>query len=136
MKEGDIKTLWQIPKYLPYVQPSLTGEILANAEKKIGYKLPKEYIDILKIQNGGYIRFTLKETPNDQIYGIGPFFPSLTEYDWTDYEGAVGFELPGLVPFDGDGHWYLCLDIGKIIPSQKSHSLTQNPITKNQSQKP
>lgn len=110
MKEDEIKTLWQVPKYLPYVQPNLTDDIIFNAEKKIGYKLPKEYVDILKIQNGGYIRFRLPEVPNEQIYGIGPFFPSLTDFDWTDYEGAVGFELNGLVPFDGDGHWYLCLD--------------------------
>jgi hypothetical protein len=110
MKEDDINTLWQVPKYFPYVQPNLTDDIIANAEKKIGYKLPKEYVDILKIQNGGYIRFRLPKTLNEQIYGIGPFFPSLTDYDWTDYEGTVSFELTGLVPFDGDGHWYLCLD--------------------------
>lgn len=110
MKEDDIKTIWQVPKYLPYVQPNLTDDIIANAEKKIGYKLPKEYVDVLKIQNGGYIRFRLPETLNEQIYGIGPFFPSLTDYDWTDYKGTVGFKLTGLVPFDGDGHWYLCLD--------------------------
>jgi len=110
MKEDDINTLWQVPKYLPYVQPNLTDDIIANAEKKIGYKLPKEYVDILKIQNGGYIRFRLPETSNEQIYGIGPFFPSLTDHDWTDYEGTVSFELTGLVPFDGNGHWYLCLD--------------------------
>lgn len=110
MKEDDIKTIWQVPKYLPYVQPALTDEIITNAEKKIGYKLPKEYTDILNIQNGGYIRFSLPELPNEQIYGIGPFFPSLTDIDWTDYDGAVSFEFNGLVPFDGDGHWYICLD--------------------------
>lgn len=110
MKEDDIKTIWQVPKYLPYVQPTLTDEILTIAEKKIGHKLPKEYVDLLQIQNGGYIRFTLKETPNDQIYGIGPYFPSLTDFDWSDYEDAVSFTLNGLVPFDGDGHWSLCFD--------------------------
>jgi len=41
MKEDDINTLWQAPKYFPYVQPNLTDDIIANAEKKIGYKLPK-----------------------------------------------------------------------------------------------
>lgn len=110
MKEDDIHTIWQVPKYLPYVQPNLTDDIIADAEEKIGYKLPKEYVEILKIQNGGYIRFRLPETLNEQIYGIGPFFPSLTDYDWTDYEGSVGFELSGLIPFDSDGHGYLCLD--------------------------
>lgn len=121
MKKDVINTLWRVPKYLPYVQPNLTDDILDNAEKKIGYMLPKEYVDILKIQNGGYIRFKLPETLNEQIYGIGPFFPSLTDYDWTDYEGTVGFELTGLVPFDGDGHWFLCLDY--------RHNITQPEIT-------
>ncbi len=121
MNEHKINTLWQVPKYLPYVQPNLTNDIIANAEKKIGYKLPTEYIDILKIQNGGYIRFRLPETLNEKIYGIGPYFPSLTEFDWTDYAGTVGFELTGLVPFDGDGHWYLCLDY--------RHNNTQPGIT-------
>jgi hypothetical protein len=136
MKEDDINTIWQVPKYLPYVQPKLTDDIIANAEKKIGYKLPKEYIDILRIQNGGYIRFSLPETSNEQIYGIGPLFPSLTDCDWTDYEGSVGFELNGLVPFDGDGHWYLCLDYRRNdkqpeITFIDTESDYEKPIAKN-----
>ena len=34
---------------------------------------------------------------------------------------TVGLELTGLVPFDGDGHWYLCLDY--------RHNNTQPEIT-------
>lgn len=110
MTRDEIKNIWQVPKYLPYVQPELTNEILENAEKKIGFKLPTELVEILKIQNGGYIRYKLPETPNEQIMGIGPYFPSLTDFDWTEYKEYVSFELGGLVPIDGDGHWYICLD--------------------------
>jgi hypothetical protein len=39
MKLKDIATIWQVPKYLPDVQPSLTDEILKEAEKLIGGKL-------------------------------------------------------------------------------------------------
>jgi len=113
MKESNIKTIWRVPKYLPYVQPDLTNEILVNAEKLIGYKLPKDYVEILKIQNGGYIRFTLQDTVHSQIYGIGPYFPSLTQFDWTEDQEYVSFNLDGLFPFDGDGHWHLCLDYRK-----------------------
>lgn len=113
MKESEIKTIWRSPQYLPYVQPELTDDIVLEAEKKIGYKFPKEYVELLKIQNGGYIRFKIENTLHQQIYGIGPHFPSITDVDWTDYEGNVSFELNGLIPFDGDGHWYICLDYRK-----------------------
>ena len=95
---------------MPYLQPPLTDAVVAAAEKEIGYKLPSEYLNLLKKQNGGYIRFSLPETPHDSIAGLGPHFPSLTGYDWDDCQEHVSYPLQGLVPFDGDGHWHLCLD--------------------------
>jgi cell wall assembly regulator SMI1 len=109
----ELESIWQKPIYLPYLQPKLTNEILEKAENKLGYKLPMELIELLKIQNGGYIRKRLEESLNEQIYGIGPHFPSLTDVDWTDYKDWVSFELKGLIPFDGDGHWNICLDYRK-----------------------
>lgn len=109
----ELESIWQKPIYLPYLQPKLTDEILAKAELELRYKLPKELIELLKIQNGGYIRKTLEESLNEKIYGIGPHFPSLTDVDWTDYKDWVSFELEGLIPFDGDGHWHICLDYRK-----------------------
>ena len=103
-------TIWQVPAYLPYLQPALTNDAIAAAEHNIGYRLPTEYLALLKRQNGGYIRFSLPEMVHDSIAGIGPNFPSLTEFDWSDSQQYVGFTLHGLVPFDGDGHWHLCLD--------------------------
>ncbi|MGL1887966.1 MAG: SMI1/KNR4 family protein [Reichenbachiella sp.] len=108
MKE--LESIWQKPIYLPYLQPKLTSEVIKEAEQKLGYRLPKEYLDLLKIQNGGYIRFTLKDTIHRQISGIGPFYPSITDYEWlNDYED-LSFDIEGLFPFDGDGHWNICLD--------------------------
>lgn len=109
----NVESIWQKPIYLPYLQPPLTDEILKSAEEKLGYTLPKELTALLQIQNGGYIRKTLEESVHDQIYGIGPYFPSLTAVDWSDYKDWVSFELKGLIPFDGDGHWYICLDYRK-----------------------
>ena len=110
--------VWRKPIYLPYLQPKLTDEIIESAEQKLGYRLPNELVELLKIQNGGYIRKTLEESLNEQIYGIGPYFPSLTDVDWAEYKDWVSFELEGLIPFDGDGHWYICLDYrnNKSIP--------------------
>jgi hypothetical protein len=103
-------TIWQVPAYLPYLQSALTDSAVVAAEQKIGYKLPSTYLSLLKEQNGGYIRFSLPGTVHRVIAGIGPYFPSLTRFDWDNVQKAVSFPLEGLVPFDGDGHWYLCLD--------------------------
>jgi hypothetical protein len=103
-------TIWQIPVYLPYLQPALTVHAIRSAEEKIGYPLPMEYLDLLRKQNGGYIRYCLPENVHNMIAGIGPHFPSLTAFDWEECQEQVSYPLHGLVPFDGDGHWHLCLD--------------------------
>lgn len=108
MQIEDLKKLWSRPIYLPDLQPELNSKYIGETEKNIGYKLPKEFIQLLKIQNGGYIRMKLEDLPHNQIFGIGPYLPNLSKVDWS--EESVSFELEGLIPFDGDGHWYLCLD--------------------------
>ncbi|MFO1477150.1 MAG: SMI1/KNR4 family protein [Verrucomicrobiota bacterium] len=104
------ETIWKVPAYLPYLQPPLTEAVVAAAEAKIGYKLPADYLNLLRRQNGGYIRYSLPERVHEIIAGIGPRFPSLDSFDWSECQECVGFQLAGLVPFDGDGHWHLCLD--------------------------
>jgi SMI1/KNR4 family protein SUKH-1 len=106
-------TIWEVPAYLPYLQPPLTDRALAEAEHQIGFTLPGEYLALLRKQNGGYIRFSLPEMVHDSIAGIGPHFPSITDIDWDECQEYVSFGLSGLVPFDGDGHWHLCLDYRK-----------------------
>jgi hypothetical protein len=103
-------TIWQVPAYLPCVQPPLTDKAIKSAEKKIGYQLPAEYLILLKKQNGGYIRYRLPGTVHRMINGIGPYPSSLTNFDWDEDQEYVSYPLEGLVPFDGDGHWYICLD--------------------------
>jgi hypothetical protein len=103
-------TIWQIPVYLPYLQPPLTEAAVAAAENQIGYRLPAEFLGLLKRQNGGYIRFGLPDMIHDKIAGIGPYFPSLIQFDWSEVQDRVSFRLQGLVPFDGDGHWFVCID--------------------------
>jgi hypothetical protein len=107
------ETIWRVPAFLPYLQPPLTDAAVARAERQLGYQLPAEYLALLRAQNGGYIRFSLPDLPHDSIAGIGPHYPSLTGFDWDDCQEHVSFPLPGLVPFDGDGHWHLCLDYRK-----------------------
>jgi len=105
--------IWRVPAYFPYLQPPLTDEAIASAEKEIGYTLPTELLELLRKQNGGYIRMSLPDMVHSMIAGIGPHFPSLTNFDWEECQEYVSYPLKGLVPFDGDGHWHLCLDYRK-----------------------
>lgn len=113
------ETIWQVPAYLPYLQPPLTNEAITAAENDIGFRLPDEYLDLLRKQNGGYIRLSLPDLEHDCIAGIGPYYPSLAEIDWAEAQEHVSYPLYGLVPFDGDGHWHICLDYrhNTAIPS-------------------
>jgi hypothetical protein len=106
-------TIWQVPVYLPYLQPALTDEAVASVEAAIGYRLPAEYLNLLRKQNGGYIRYELPECVHNMIVGIGPHFPHLGPGDWEPWQEHISFPLQGLVPFDGDGHWHICLDYRK-----------------------
>ncbi len=115
-------TIWRVPAYLPYLQPPLTEASIAATEAQIGHQLPSELLALLRKQNGGYIRFSLPGTVHDTIAGIGPNFPSLTDFDWQEIQDSVSFPLHGLVPFDGDGHWHLCLDY-RTDPSRPAITL-------------
>lgn len=102
-----------MPAYLPYVQLPLSRNVIARAEEQIGFSLPRAYLALLEVQNGGFIRYCLPDQVHDKIAGLGPHFPSLIDFDWDDYRDTVSFPLDGLVPFDGDGHWHICLDYRK-----------------------
>ena len=78
------ETIWRVPAYLPYLRPPLTDAILAAGETKIGFQLPSEYVNLLRVQNGGYIHFSLPDSVHNTIAGIGPNFPSLTDFDWDE----------------------------------------------------
>ncbi len=65
-----------------YKLEPLTDEIVKKAEVEFKIKLPESYIKILKVQNGGYIKFDSypSDTPNswaddhvniEHILGIG-----------------------------------------------------------------
>jgi len=104
--------IWRTPVYLPYRQPPLTDDILNDAQAQLGVRLPTELVALLREQNGGYLRVELddEDVPHSLITGIGPHYPSLLNVDWTEVQEYVDFQLDGLIPFDGDGHWHLCLD--------------------------
>ena len=103
--------LWKSPAYLPFIRPSLNKANVKECQDSIGYTLPKSLIDLLAEQNGGEIRKVLGGVyPGSMIWGIGGEWPSISAPDWSDVRNHVDFDLEGLIPFDGDGHWQLCLD--------------------------
>lgn len=53
-----------------YTFGPLTNEMIERAEKTVGFKLPKSYVDLLKLQNGGLINFN--NAWLTIIYGISP----------------------------------------------------------------
>lgn len=75
--------------------------------------MPSAFLDVLRVQNGGPIRFRIPNSVGDTISGIGPRFPSITDSSFWESQEYVDFSLDGLVPFDGDGHWFNCLDFRK-----------------------
>ncbi|SIM26205.1 SMI1 / KNR4 family [Mycobacteroides abscessus subsp. abscessus] len=113
----DPAQVWRAP-YEDYVQSPLTDELLEAAERKLGVRLPAAYVSLLGVQNGGYLRVGFPEDRNynvthSVIRGIGTKYPRLTKDAWwhdeEDFE-PVPAGAEWLIPFDGDGHWDLCLD--------------------------
>ena len=105
--------IWNVPAYLSLVQPELTDEIIQAAEQQLGVKLPAAYLNLLRFQNGGNLRFEAPDSMLNRIYGIGPRAPSITTAYVSEEWGEVSFEIDNLVPIDGGGHWNICLDYRK-----------------------
>ncbi|WP_164480934.1 SMI1/KNR4 family protein [Mycolicibacterium nivoides] len=110
--------VWKVPPYENYVQPPLTDELLDATEQRLGVRLPESLVALLRRQNGGYLQVGFPEdrdynTTHDIIRGIGTRFPRLEKDAWwhddEDFEPRPS-DAEWLVPFDGDGHWDLCLD--------------------------
>jgi len=104
---------WRVPAYLPYVQPALTDAAIEDAERQLRFRLPDAYVAALREQNGGYLRYGTPGISNEMLWGIGPRWPSIMKGSLAVDEGGWGWLPDGaaaLIPFDGDGHWYLCFD--------------------------
>lgn len=106
-----------------YKHPPLTDEMLVNAEKELGVKLPEEFVALLKEQNGGYTKgfaFPMsKQTswaedhiPLDELNGIvlDETLESAQNILDTAYM-TEEWELPEKqVLLSGDGHSWITLD--------------------------
>ncbi len=101
----------------------LTDEMVASIESRLGHKLPREYIELLQIKNGGYTRgfgFPMSQAttwaedhvPLYDLKGIarepfshGPL--SLADNSYLCEEWGLPSKQ---VLLSGDGHYWITLD--------------------------
>jgi hypothetical protein len=111
------------------IQTRFSPSLRRWAEGKLGVRLPESYVALLSKRNGGKLRmnaFKLDRRPKgpdseltiykfDRIAGVDrshdESITALTEL-------AKEWGVPaGLVPIDGDGHWWLCMDYRRCGPA-------------------
>ncbi len=113
-----MESIWQVDNDYGKLEP-LLDEMVEKAEKKLNIVLPKSYINILKQQNGGYIKFNAypSNSPTswaddhvnvDHLFGIGMGEEKgILESEYLIEE----WDLPKkVVLISGDGHSWIALD--------------------------
>lgn len=94
-----------------------TEEVRMKVEKKLGVKLPKAYIDLMKVHNGGYLDYSHLHSAK-----VPDGIVEITQISGIDFEEGI-IESPyyieewnmeeGLVIFSGDGNYWLAFDYRK-----------------------
>jgi len=103
--------------------PPLTDQDVERAEEQLGVKLPPEYVELLRYQNGGYTKgfiFPMEVETSwaedhvalNELYGIGASAELSGLHNILNSEYMTReWELPPKqVLLAGDGHWWITLD--------------------------
>jgi hypothetical protein len=106
-----------------YKHPPLTDEMISTAEIILKVKLPILFIDLLKVQNGGYTKgfaypMTVKTTWADNHVPLSELFGIVTDNTIKTAQNILHsaymtdeWGLPEKqVLLTGDGHWWITLD--------------------------
>lgn len=106
-----------------YNHPPLTDDMILSAEIKLGVKLPKTLIELLKIQNGGYTKgfafpMTQKTTWSENHVPLSDLFGIVLDKNVKSAQNIMTTEymtkewgLPEKQALlTGDGHWWITLD--------------------------
>jgi hypothetical protein len=106
-----------------YNNPPLTDKMIIQAENELGVKLPDTFLDLLKVQNGGYTKgfafpMTIKTTwaanhvPLTELFGIvlDKELDSAHNLMQSDYMTREWGLPEKQVLLAGDGHWWITLD--------------------------
>lgn len=102
------------------IGPPITSEIVERAEHHLGVKLPTSYLDLLRISNGGFLRYRFFPTdkPNSwadgyvemaDIKGIG--YPEGLDGEFDNEQMCEEWGYPkNTVYLSGDGHTGIVMD--------------------------
>jgi hypothetical protein len=102
--------------------PPLNQALVDDAEAQLGVKLPESYLQLLRQQNGGFLKIDwlqIDAPGSDQTHALCQNLPGLGYGLGLDGEsGSIQlietWEYPqGLVYLTGDGHTGICLDYRK-----------------------
>jgi hypothetical protein len=65
LEDFDARAFWQTSEYADrvYVDDPVTDLILAKVERELGYRLPRAYVALMTIQNGGVPKKTRHRSP-------------------------------------------------------------------------
>jgi hypothetical protein len=78
-----------------YVGEPLTDALLASIEEELGYRLPKSYVELMRVQNGGFLARTIYRTDRHRvevegIYGINRSKLNSLGGIWTQRKAFTG----------------------------------------------
>ncbi|WP_308406774.1 SMI1/KNR4 family protein [Streptomyces sp. AC555_RSS877] len=118
--DGVMATFWGDGDY--YVQQPLMDEMVREAERALGVRLPSALLDLLRIQNGGIVAsdhdafptsqptsWSEDHVPFDSLMGIGRRDGMTSLLDTPYLVEEWGMPAP-LVLLSGDGHYWIGLD--------------------------
>lgn len=114
----DLNTFWG-SNY--YENPPVTDDDIARAEAHFGKKLPAEYIDLIRVQNGGYTQelafptttpttWAEDHVPFEEMGGIVFGDVPMHSIMATDYMTEEWELPPSQILLAGDGHTWISLD--------------------------
>lgn len=110
-----------------YIGPSIAFEMVSQAERSLGVKLPESYLELLQISNGGFLRYSF--FPTDQKNSWHDGFVEISDIQGIGYPDGLDSELgskylceewgypENMVYLSGDGHTGFFLDYRICGPS-------------------
>lgn len=108
-------TYWKSPAYAPTVRSPLTPAVLADVEHEVGVRLPDALVELLREQNGGYLRDGGLLRSAAGIKENEPWFRDAEILEREYWQQAGNLDL--LIPIRDGGHTDVCLDYRDCGPT-------------------